>query len=469
MFFNKLQNRLIFAFILIVLVILIISGWLLQWSVRQRLETELGRKLTAVAGSASVMFDEEDIAILESGVGGRAVEYYRGRLLQLKKAAMVRRIYLFDLAQRNLMDTDTLNAPGDIIFGLRFYLREMESVEAGQGSHSVLFQAAGGRPFMTGFSPLFIQGRVAGGAAVEGSADFLGAVASLQKRLIVIGLISTALAVVLGIVLARTVTRPVRRLAEASRLIGRGANEIPVPVQGRGEVAALANAMETMRKGIVEREQRLKAMLAGIAHEIRNPLGGMELFLDLLRDECRDNTAATDQVGRIQNELSYLKDIVNQFIEYAKPRQPQAQAVDPAALLKEVSDILDEALKEKNIRFEWPCAEDSIHVFVDPGHLKQVLLNVMRNGIEAAGTDGNIRIEIGKRDACVLIAVTNSGQAVPGNIRGRLFDPFFTTREKGTGLGLSIARNLIEINGGTIRLAKTGENGTTFEIELPAS
>ena len=158
MFFQKLQIRLIFIFVSFVIVILLISGWMLQWMIRQNLEAELGNKLSTVAGAASVHFDEEEIGYFIQTIGPRVHEYLSEKLLLLKQTAGVERIYFFDAEGKSLLDTDSRINRGDVYFSLRFYPNEIEAVRSGKTAHTVLFYSNEGEPVMSGYAPLMLSG-----------------------------------------------------------------------------------------------------------------------------------------------------------------------------------------------------------------------------------------------------------------------------------------------------------------------
>ncbi|HEX9970911.1 MAG TPA: ATP-binding protein, partial [bacterium] len=110
---------------------------------------------------------------------------------------------------------------------------------------------------------------------------------------------------------------------------------------------------------------------------------------------------------------------------------------------------------------------DEIFAFVDPQHLKQVFLNLIKNSIEAMSNGGTIFVNINSHKDKVTISYSDTGMGIPAELAEKIFQPFFTTREKGTGLGLAIVKNLIVENGGTIRYVPSNETGARFEIDLP--
>ena len=464
---HSIQHRIILFFVLLILLIMTVSGWLLHWMVRQSLEAELGHKLMAVANAASVQFDAQEIGFLMQGVGRRSQTRMRQRLLDLMRATRVKRIYLFDRDGKSLLDTDEQFTPGTTYFNLRFFQRETERVASGESAYTILFEGIDGQPTMTGYAPLTTSDGPVGGIGVDGSVPFLGAVNNLRTRLYTIGIVCMMAAVVIGILLARTITRPIEKLVRVSHKIGRGDYSEPVPQQDRGEIGLLTQTMEEMRKGIVDRERELKAMLAGVAHEIRNPLGGIELFTGLLADDVPQDSDARKHVQRISKEIVHLKDIVESFLTYARPQEPHREVCDLEALVAEAAQLVKDQTHSRNITVSLGGDAEKTRILADPGHLKRIFLNLIYNAVQAQPGGGRIDISWKEAGGAVFVCVKDGGEGIPREIQDNVFDPFFTTREKGTGLGLSIVKGLIEVNGGSIRLARSDTNGTEFEIRLP--
>jgi signal transduction histidine kinase len=224
--------------------------------------------------------------------------------------------------------------------------------------------------------------------------------------------------------------------------------------------------MEEMRKGVVERERELKAMLAGVAHEIRNPLGGIELFTGLLNDEVTQNGEAKKHVDRISKEVAHLKEIVDSFLTYARPQEPQKESCSIKEAISEVVPLVENQLQSQHIALTLPEDLNKANVWMDPKHLKRIVLNLFQNAIQAMPDGGKINIRWKEIDDSVVHLFKDTGEGIPDEIREKIFVPFFTSREKGTGLGLSIVKELVEVNGGAIRLIKSDKNGTEFEIKL---
>ncbi|MFH1845647.1 MAG: HAMP domain-containing sensor histidine kinase [bacterium] len=466
--FHRIQHRIILLFVLFATVVLLLSGWTLQWSLRQSLEAELGHKLTAVASAVAVQYGEEEVAYLQRGLGPRATERMRETLLRMKTEAELKRIYLFDLDGRSLLDTDVVPA-GEPYHQLRFYQQEMDAIGAGSAASTILFQDREDQPAMTGFAPLLAGGDAVGGVGVEGGVTFLDAIGELRTRLYVIGLFGVLAAILLGWLLARTITRPVHALVNASRKIASGDYRAPIVTRTSDEIGALATTMEEMREGVLARERELKAMLAGVAHEIRNPLGGIELFVGLLGDDVAGNAEAEQRVARIGREVGQLKNLVESFLEYARPKTPTVESCGLGNIIGECISLVEDQLMAHGIKVIVDLPSPAPVVLADPQHLKQILLNLLRNAIQAQPEGGDITFTSSRSGTTCTVTVTDAGDGIPPEAQERIFEPFFTTRQSGTGLGLAMVKSLVETNGGSIRLVRTGKDGTVFDVTLPAA
>lgn len=464
MLLHRIHIRLTFYFLALLIAVLAVGGLSIQWSIRRSMEAELGKKLEAVASAASVVVDDEEIGFLLSAPGPRIEEYLRNKLLLLRDKTGVKRIYFFDSSNNSLIDTRQGSRSGEPIFSLQFYSGQIEAVRLGKSSHTILFKGIDGQPTMTGFSPLFMRGKAAGGAGVEGSASFLGAIETLNRRLLQTALIASLATVALALFLSKTITRPIARLVRSSEQIARGRYEDPIPSLGKSEIGVLSETMESMRVKVIERERALKAMVAGVAHEIRNPLGGIELFIGLLAEENAGNPSAAAHVDRIGREVRYLNEIVEHFLEFAKPNEPHREACALLPILREIAAWMEPELTKRSVALSLP--EEKWTAVVDPNHFKRMSLNLIQNAVQAMPDGGRISIR-GKSDGRSLrLEFADTGGGIAPENRERIFSPFFTTREKGTGLGLSIVSQLAKANGGRVSLLRSDGGGTVFGLEL---
>ena len=208
-------------------------------------------------------------------------------------------------------------------------------------------------------------------------------------------------------------------------------------------------------------------MLAGIAHEVRNPLGGMELFTGLLHEELDGDQGRLELLERIERELAYLKKVVEDFLDYARRRTPEMRGVPLSPLLIQAAEILSAEAAERGVDLTLDLPEGDLVVMGDAEQLHRVLLNLGRNALQATG-EGKTVILAGRavsdEEACM--EVVDQGPGIPEEKREEIFAPFFTTREKGSGLGLALARKVVMEHGGRVELESAEDQGSTFRVIL---
>jgi len=342
-------------------------------------------------------------------------------------------------------------------------------VFAGKPVWSVTFEGNDHIMYKTGYAPVHAsetEPEVVLVLGAQAPASYFDRLSDLRRRLFLWGAGLAAVSVLAAVLATFLITRNVRRLAAAAERIGAGDLHEPVSIKTRDELGLLGETMERMRIQLAERDAKMQQMLAGIAHEVRNPLAGMTLFAGILREEVPEGDERRGHVEKIQRELDYLERVVNDFLEYARRPKPELADVPLAELLAEVAQL---------------ATTDAIAVAVAPtdlvaradrGQLRRALLNLSNNATQAAQAAEHAGADVvrlgAKRDAgAIRITVWNRGREISPETSGKLFEPFFTTREKGTGLGLAFVREIAADHGGTIELA-SADGETTFTLVLPA-
>jgi len=485
---SVIKTRFVLLFVFQIVLVLVVAGFYLQWHLRLILERELGAKLEAIAGSVASQLDASlAMSLIPGDEHTRTYRNLRHRLLEIQAATGVSRIAVFSLSQGHIVDTDSSAIIGQFYTRQQFDREEFNKVIQGERASSVLFEGTDGRLYKTGYTPIYIGQSVEAVVAVEGSAATLKAVREVQGKLVQVGIAAIIFAVITAMFLSSQITLPLRKLQRAAERFSTGNLDQRVEIHGNDEIAFLGKTMDEMRRSILQRDERQKAMLAGVAHEIRNPLGGIELFASLLADELPDDEAK-EQVSKILKEARNLKGIVQDFLDYARPIVPKKTVCSIAACLSESEILLAEELGKNGVQIEYDSpahktASGSAHktaggpghrilggdiqVFVDSQHLKQVFLNLIKNAIQAMPDGGTIQVEIAKENNTAIVRFSDSGTGIANESVEKIFDPFYTTKEQGLGLGLSLVKNLLEENGSSIALQSTDSSGTTFEIRLP--
>lgn len=236
------------------------------------------------------------------------------------------------------------------------------------------------------------------------------------------------------------------------------------------DITAL-DLMQT-RLSRAERLATLGQVAAGIAHEIRNPLVGIGSTTMLLLDDTEPQDPRRPDLEVILQETKRLDRIVNQIIDYARPREIVALPFDMAQLVQEVIKVLDEPLSSRKVTAKVAAPSAPYPIQADRDQLKQVLLNVIQNAIEATPPGGTISLALGlqtrRTEAGVEVTVTDRGQGISPAHLPHVFEPFFTSgKPRGTGLGLAICRNILDAHGGDLALESDLGVGTTVRVWCP--
>ncbi len=340
--------------------------------------------------------------------------------------------------------------------------------DAGETTSSVTFEGKDGKFYKAGYAPLFHDGAVVGAIGVEGSAEFFGPLARLYRAYAALVFCALMLLGLTAVLMGRGLAGPLTRLMESALRIGRGDLKTPVAAGGTMEVGVLARELEVMRHALASRDQQLKMMLAGVAHEVRNPIGGMELFAGLLAEELAASAPsdARSHLARIQRELEYLKRIVEDFLAFAREQPLNLLPLEVGALLDSVEELMKAEAEAKQVALRVQAEPGTVQG--DESLLVAAIVNLVKNAVQASSAGEAVAIT-GRRSAGrYLLEVADRGGGIPLEVQERIFEPFFTTRQQGTGLGLPLARKILRAHQGEIEVS-SAPGATVFRVELPSA
>lgn len=277
----------------------------------------------------------------------------------------------------------------------------------------------------------------------------------------------------------RRLLGPLADLTGRARAVARGDLEPRQVEKPSNEIGELASAFETM-VGAVARAQsealaneRLAAigkMAAHVTHEIRNPLSSIGLNLELLEEEVAragGGKEARDLVSAVEREVGRLELLSEEYLRLARLPSPRMEADDVAHAARELAAFVGPEMERAGCAVKLCVAEDLPPALFDEAQLRQALLNLLRNAREATPGGGPIDVEVRAEGMSVVILVLDRGAGIPEDIRGRVFEPFFSTKGEGTGLGLAITRHIVEAHGGSISCSAREGGGTVFRVALP--
>ena len=259
-----------------------------------------------------------------------------------------------------------------------------------------------------------------------------------------------------------------------------GTRRVGVSVQAIQEDGERMGALVTLRDldsiesintqlQVSERLAALGRITAGVAHEVKNPLNSMRLWLENLKESLRGepNSVAQQAVQVLDKEIDRLDAVVKRFLDFTRPMDVRLEATQLADVLKEVIDVAKPQLQKAKIHVAQLLPIDVPEVYVDRGLLKQAVLNLVLNAVEAMPTGGQLRLVLSRRGEMAEITVGDTGKGIPAENRQKIFQLFFTTRPGGSGIGLASTFRIVQLHNGSIDFTTEVGRGTTFRIELP--
>jgi PAS domain S-box-containing protein len=252
-----------------------------------------------------------------------------------------------------------------------------------------------------------------------------------------------------------------------------------------GKDAILVNAIDITKAKQLEHQLLIKNKMlslgrvaAGIAHEIRNPLTGINTYLYTIEDLCESDQLGPEDVeiirqilAQIQVASNKIESVIKRVMDFSKPGAPKMVRTNINQSLEEAIKLSSVTLRKSGIKFDKSLAPDLPQCYADPHLIEQVVLNLITNAARAMdkSANGNKRMEIKSfaQNNTLCIQVADAGPGVPGELREKIFDPFFTTKEDGSGIGLNIAQRIVADHNGSISLGSSRWGGAEFKIELP--
>ena len=222
----------------------------------------------------------------------------------------------------------------------------------------------------------------------------------------------------------------------------------------------------------VKRAARMSALghlSAGLAHEIRNPLASIEGAAAIVEQAPENEPQRKEFLGIIQEESRRLNRLVTHFLDFARPRPPELRPTDIGELLESVIKLVSQTAARTNIKFETQVKGDLSPLRCDPEQLRQVVLNLILNAVQAMPEGGRVTVGAQQERGHLQIRVRDEGPGIAAEEVDSIYDPFFTTKEAGSGLGLPVAYQMVEQHGGELVLEENTGTGACFLISLPAN
>jgi len=415
-----------------------------------------GRAL-ALDAAAAIRYRDEPVGFVR---GGLALDSLR--LAELRETSGVE-LVLWDangrLVASTLVGAAALAATGDatterVTLGGRAYLVRRDALAPGGGTGA----------------------RIAGLVSTAGTDATL---AALRTTSLVLGLLAAGLAALLGLAWSLQVSRPVERLAAFSQRISRGEWDEPLAFESVRELQALVGALERMRGDLRGYRERLVAgerqaaygqMARKVAHEIKNPLTPIAVSVADLKRSYEQGRPDFPQileqaVRTIDEEVHSLKRMLQEFSDFGRFPHPEFAPCDLGELLADVAALHSHETGAGRLAVEPPPG--ALVAEADRGQLRQALVNLVQNGLDASAPNGAVRVRACRSGEVAELVVSDDGPGLRPEQRAQLFVPGFTTKAHGSGLGLTIVERIVTDHGGTIEVDTAPGRGTSFTIRLP--
>jgi signal transduction histidine kinase len=237
----------------------------------------------------------------------------------------------------------------------------------------------------------------------------------------------------------------------------------------RGELAALNHELRDSFEQI-KRADRLSAigqLSASLAHEIRNPLAGIDGAANLIESEQTPPEMRKASLAIIRKEVQRLNRLLTNLLDFARPRKPEFQKVRADRLIDAIIALAGHAAQQKGITLRKDVPATVPEFECDPEQMKQVILNLAINAVQAMTGAGEIVLAARQVESSVAISVRDQGPGISDEDLDKIFNPFYTTKDAGTGLGLSVVYQIVNQHGGVVTAERNPEGGMTFSLTIP--
>jgi len=317
-------------------------------------------------------------------------------------------------------------------------------------------------------------------------------IAHTRRDLYLLSLAAIVGGALLAIVFSREISKPVGELVTKVREITAGAYDQPIAIAATDEIGYLARAFEQMRMSLLlhitgmaeekdlltksnyhlqETQQQLMYLAARVAHEVNNPLGVIKTAMRLLSEGPAEDLPSAELFQIVDAEIGRIARIVQEILAFSRPNTA-SEIVEVNAVIQSLYQLFLPSLQQKGITLAMILEPELLQVPIASDHLKQVILNMVRNAEDAMPNGGQLTIQTTSSRAGVQISITDTGCGIPAENISHIFDPFFTTKGKGpdggTGLGLAVSYGIVRKAEGDIEVESELHQGSTFRVSLPA-
>lgn len=426
---KKRQSLWLILFVVLIIIVFNVSNWYIYSKIRYYLTWQLGERLANIASATAYGLDPEKVL----AVSEDKMEYQeiRDLLDNVKEDNQLMDVFILDQDYNNILSPPS-DSLADVFLNLD--LAAITQAQAGAKAYSHLHQV-GDYYFESGFAPIFdAEGEVIAVLGVEAGADFFEVLSNFRKTLIGTFILSLLAIIAFGF-LFYNLTRHMRKMEDA---------------------VIRSSALQAMGE-----------MVATICHEIRNPLGIIKGTAERLRS--RYDKEKEELFDFIPEEVDRLNDILTGYLEFASSEPKRKEETNLTSLVTKTVDQLRGSFSKKDIQIQLEAETDVSLLRINPGGIRQVLINLLMNAQDAIEQGGFINVRLKKQKEHMLLEVEDNGRGIGRRDQKQLFSPFFSTKTKGSGLGLYVVKKIVEEHQGEIDLESRPEGGTKVKVFLPMS
>lgn len=309
----------------------------------------------------------------------------------------------------------------------------------------------------------------------------------ISTAILGLGISGIIMGLILGWLVARIVLNPIYRLvlkvrdAAGGEVVehirmnpGKELEELDMHINRL--ISRINKANEDLRKNreLLEQSIRLAAIgkiAPALAHEIRNPLTSIKILVHSMLNDFPEGSEHRHDLQIIQTEVVRMEEFLQNFMKYARPPRPKMEIISPAEVIEQVLQLMEARLKMQKIAVDVMHQNIGLRLKADPSMIKQLLINLLNNAVEAMPEGGHISIETGLKTIesteHYFVSIADSGQGIPADIIDTMWEPFVKGREQGTGLGLSISQRIAEMHHGRLTASNSPSGGAVFTLYIP--